>query len=122
MATMQSHTTDTDALPRRCRTWLPLTGLTDHQFHRVLAAIEPTVRPASGRPWALPLPDRVLLILIHLRTKLTTRALAALFGTSQSTVDGVIHHLVPPLADGLLLRRRAAISLLRTTLAVCGIV
>ena len=35
------------------------------------------------------------------RTNLTTRALAALFGTSQSTVDRVIHHLVPVLAHSL---------------------
>jgi hypothetical protein len=40
----------------------------------------------------------VLLVLIHLRTNLTTRALAALFGTSQSAVDRTIHHLVPLLA------------------------
>jgi Helix-turn-helix of DDE superfamily endonuclease len=47
------------------------------------------------------LPVRVLLVLIHLRTNLTTRALAALFHTSQSTVDRTIHHLVPVLADAL---------------------
>lgn len=35
----------------------------------------------------MPLPVRVLLVLIHLRTNLTTRALAALFTTSQSTID-----------------------------------
>ncbi len=40
-------------------------------------------------------------MLIHLRTNLTTRALAALFGTSQSTVDRVIHHLVPVPATAL---------------------
>jgi hypothetical protein len=38
---------------------------------------------------------RVLLALTHLRTNPTTRALAALFTTSQSTVDRIIHHLVP---------------------------
>jgi DDE superfamily endonuclease/Helix-turn-helix of DDE superfamily endonuclease len=46
----------------------------------------------------LPLTARVLLVLIHLRTNLTTRALAALFHTSQSTVDRIIHHLAPVLA------------------------
>lgn len=46
----------------------------------------------------MPLPVRVLLVLIHLRTNLTTRALAALFTTSQSAVDRIIHHLVPTLA------------------------
>jgi hypothetical protein len=44
---------------------------------------------------------RVLLVLIHLRTNLTTRALAALFHTSQSAVDPILHHLVPVLAQTL---------------------
>lgn len=44
---------------------------------------------------------QVLLVLIHLRTNLTTRAMAALFHTSQSTVDRTIHHLVPVLAKAL---------------------
>jgi len=43
----------------------------------------------------------VLLVQIHLRTNLTTRALAALFHDSQSTVDRTTHHLVPVLADAL---------------------
>ena len=49
----------------------------------------------------MPLPVRVLLLLIHLPTNLTTRALAALFNTSQSTVDRVIAHLVPVLANAI---------------------
>jgi hypothetical protein len=40
----------------------------------------------------------VLLVLIHLPTNLTTRALAALLVTRQSAVDRIIHHLVPVLA------------------------
>lgn len=85
---MQPHTTDTDVLPRRYRTWLPLTGLTDHQFRSVLTLTGHKAAPAArGRPWGLPLPVRLLLVLIHLRANLTTRALAALFTTSQSTVD-----------------------------------
>jgi Helix-turn-helix of DDE superfamily endonuclease len=52
------------------------------------------------------LPVRVLLVLIHLRTNLTTRALAALFHTSQSTLDRTIHHLVPVLADAFAPRPR----------------
>jgi hypothetical protein len=44
---------------------------------------------------------RLLLVLIHLRTNLTTRGLAALFATSQSTVDRIIHHLVPVLGHTL---------------------
>jgi hypothetical protein len=38
---------------------------------------------------------------LHLRTNLTTRAQAALFHTSQSTVDRIPHHLVPVLAHAL---------------------
>lgn len=49
----------------------------------------------------MPLAIRVLLVLIHLRTNVTTRALAALFTTSQSTVDRVLHHLVPVSAAAL---------------------
>jgi hypothetical protein len=47
----------------------------------------------------LPLAVRVLLVLTHLRTNLTTRALAVLFDTSQSAVDRIRHHLVPVLAS-----------------------
>lgn len=47
------------------------------------------------------MPATVLLVLIHLRTNLTTRALAAPLGTSQSTVDRVLHHLEPILAHAL---------------------
>jgi hypothetical protein len=36
----------------------------------------------------------VLLVLIHLRTNLTRRALAGLFDASQSAVDPINHHLV----------------------------
>lgn len=102
MNPMQPHTTDTEALPRRYRAWLPLTGLTAHQFHNTLTLIgHKVISPARGRPWSMPLPVRLLLVLIHLRTNLTTRALAALFTTSQSAVDRIIHHLVPVLAGAL---------------------
>jgi hypothetical protein len=43
----------------------------------------------------------VLVVLIHLGTDLTTRALAALCHTSQSTLDRIIHHLAPVLARAL---------------------
>lgn len=101
MQTMQPHATDTQPLPRRYRTWLALTGMTQHQFHSVLTQTAHQIPPAAGRPWGLSLPVRLLLVLPHLRTNLTTRALAALFDTSQSTVDRIIHHLVPVLATVL---------------------
>jgi hypothetical protein len=44
---------------------------------------------------------RVLLVLVYLRTNLTTRALAVLFATSQSAADQIIAHLVPILATAL---------------------
>jgi hypothetical protein len=56
------------------------------------------IPPAAGRPWGLPLPVRLLLVLTHLPTNLTTRALAALLATSQSTLDRIIDHLIPVLA------------------------
>jgi hypothetical protein len=101
METMQPHSTDTDPLPRRYRTWLALTGLTEHRFRSVLAQIAHQIPAAAGHPWGLALPVRLLLVLTHMRTNLTTRALAALFSTSQSSVDRIIHHLVPVLANAL---------------------
>jgi hypothetical protein len=44
---------------------------------------------------------RVLLVLVHLRTNLTTRAPAVLVATSQSATDPIIGHLVPTLATAL---------------------
>jgi hypothetical protein len=67
------------------------------QVRAVCALTRHRLPPRPGRPWALPLPVRVVLVLIHLRTNLTTRALAAVFHTNQSTVDRIVHHLVPVL-------------------------
>ncbi|MHA7650352.1 hypothetical protein ACX9NE_10790 [Mycobacterium sp. ML4] len=50
MKTMQSHATDTEPLARRYRTWLPLTGITAHQFGSVLTQITRQIPPAPGRP------------------------------------------------------------------------
>lgn len=51
-----------------------------------------------GRPWKLPLEDRVLLVTTYWRTNLTLRQLAPLFGISRSATDRVIDHLGPMLA------------------------
>lgn len=51
-----------------------------------------------GRPWNLPLEDRVLLITAYWRTNLTLRQLAPLFGISKSTAGRDINHLGPLLA------------------------
>jgi hypothetical protein len=77
--------------------------MTVGQFWHIARAVTAT-QPASrkrGRPWGLPLPLRVLLVLIALRTNLTERALAALFGISQASVNRTITNLLPTLA-GLL--------------------
>lgn len=55
-----------------------------------------TVRP--GRPWGLPLEDRVLLVATYSRTNLTLRQLAPLFGVSESAADRIVDHLCPLLA------------------------
>ena len=98
---MKPSPTDIDPLPHRWRNLLPLTGLSAGQVRTVCTVAQPRLPTTPGRPWNLPLAARVLQVLIHLRTNLTTRALAALFATSQSAVDRVIHHLVPVLAQAL---------------------
>lgn len=60
----------------------------------------------KGRPWSLPLEDRVLLVSAYWRTNLTMRQLAPLFGISKSAADRNIDHLGPALA--LRPRRRFA--------------
>jgi hypothetical protein len=57
-----------------------------------------------GRPWSLPLEDRVLLVAAYWRTNLTLRQLAPLFGISKSAADRVINRIAPLLA--LRTRRR----------------
>ncbi|MGQ4434420.1 transposase [Streptomyces sp. SAS_260] len=51
-----------------------------------------------GRPWSLPLEDRVLLVAAYWRTNLTLRQLAPLFGISKSAADRIINRLAPLLA------------------------
>lgn len=51
-----------------------------------------------GRPWSLPLEDRVLLVTTYWRTNLTMRQLAPFFGISKSAADRIIDHLGPRLA------------------------
>jgi hypothetical protein len=96
---MKPPPTDIDPLPHQYRNLVPLTGLTPAQIHTVATWTRQRLLPRTGRPWGLPLPVRMLLVLTHLRTDLTTRALAALFDLSQSTVDRITHHPVPLLAE-----------------------
>ncbi|MFE2522077.1 transposase family protein [Streptomyces mirabilis] len=76
------------------------TGLRLTQFSRLLKAVRERGgnRTMQGRPWSLPLAERVLLVAVYYRTNLTMRQLGPLFGVSSSTVCRVIQRLGPLLA------------------------
>ncbi len=81
--------------------WIaPFTGLSPRQFGRLVTALrrEGADPVRKGRPWSLPLEDRVLLVAAYWRTNLTLRQLAPLFGISKSAADRIISHLGPSLA------------------------
>lgn len=81
--------------------WIaPFTGLSPRQFGKLLTALrrEGADLARKGRPWSLPLGDRVLLVAAYWRTNLTLRQLAPLFGISKSAADRIINHLGPSLA------------------------
>lgn len=73
------------------------TGLRMRQFDRLLKVVRERGGngPGGGRPWCLPLADRVLLVAVYCRTNLTMRQLAPLFGVSPATVCRVIQRLRP---------------------------
>ncbi|WP_329288450.1 transposase family protein [Streptomyces pseudovenezuelae] len=76
------------------------TGLRMRQFERLLKVVRERGGngPGGGRPWCLPLADRVLLVAVYYRTNLTMRQLAPLFGCSPATVCRIIQRLRPLLA------------------------
>ncbi|MGW1591833.1 transposase [Streptomyces sp. NPDC002386] len=78
----------------------PFTGLSPHQFGKLITALrrEGADPVRRGRPWSLPLEDRVLLVAAYWRTNLTLRQPAPLFGVSKSAADRIIDHLGPSLA------------------------
>jgi len=81
--------------------WIsPFTGLSPQQFGTLITALrkEEAAPIRRGRPWGLPLEDRVLLVITYWRTNLTLRQLAPLFGISKSAADRVIVNLGPTLA------------------------
>ncbi|NGO49536.1 transposase [Streptomyces ureilyticus] len=81
--------------------WIaPFTGLSPRQFGKLITALrrEGADPVRKGRPWSLPLEDRVLLVAAYWRTNLTLRQLAPLFGVSKSAADRIIDHLGPALA------------------------
>ncbi|MEE4599206.1 transposase [Streptomyces sp. DSM 41524] len=81
--------------------WIaPFTGLSPRSFGKLVAALRRAGADAArrGRPWGLPLPDRLLLVATYWRTNLTLRQLAPLFGISKSAANRVIAQLGPMLA------------------------
>ncbi|MFF1484640.1 transposase [Streptomyces sp. NPDC058319] len=81
--------------------WIaPFAGLSPRCFGKLLTTPRRDGADAvhRGRPWSLPLEDRVLLVTAYWRNNLTLRQLAPLFGVSKSTAGRVINHLGPLLA------------------------
>ncbi|MBV1940896.1 transposase [Streptomyces sp. BV286] len=81
--------------------WIgPFTGLSPRCFGKLVTAVrrETATELQRGRPWGLPLEDRILLVTAYWRTNLTMRQIAPLFGISKSAADRVIGHLGPLLA------------------------
>ncbi|MGW0094923.1 helix-turn-helix domain-containing protein, partial [Streptomyces sp. NPDC003328] len=78
----------------------PLSGLSPRCFGKLVTAVrrETAADTYRGRPWSLPLEDRILLVAAYWRTNLTMRQLARLFGVSKSAADRIIDHLGPLLA------------------------
>ncbi|MFE7268229.1 transposase [Streptomyces sp. NPDC057592] len=79
------------------------TGLTVGQFRKLVRvvrrrgghALDPH-RP--GRPWALSLEGRVLMVALYLRTNLTVRQLGPLFGVSRAAAHRIVDRHSPLLA------------------------
>ncbi|MEW2387943.1 transposase [Streptomyces venezuelae] len=81
--------------------WIaPFTGLSPRCFSKLVTHVRRGTAGESqrGRPWSLPLEDRVLLVAAYWRTNLTLRQLGPLFGVSKSAADRIIDHLGPKLA------------------------
>jgi Helix-turn-helix of DDE superfamily endonuclease/Transposase DDE domain len=81
--------------------WIvPFTGLSPRAFNKLATQLhrEGADAPRRGRPWKLPLEDRMLLVAAYWRTNLTLRQLAPLFGVSKSAAGRIIDDLGPRLA------------------------
>ncbi|MFJ1751415.1 transposase family protein [Kitasatospora sp. NPDC088134] len=73
------------------------TGLRMRRFEGLVKVVRERGGDGSGggRPWCLPLAERVLLVAVYYRTNLTMRQLAPLFGVSTATVCRVVRRLGP---------------------------
>ncbi len=106
--------THVDRLKRCPAGFRQLTGLTPDKFDALLAALAPRHaaaearrlggrpgrrrRPGAGRKFALPLGDRLLMLLVYYRTYVTHKFLGFLFGLDDSAVCRNINPLRPLLA------------------------
>lgn len=105
--------THTDRLKRSAGAFRQLTGITPVAFDRLLADLAPRYqqadarrksrpgrqrRPGAGRKHALPLADRLLMLLMYYRTYATHALLGFLFGVDDSAVGRNINPLQPLLA------------------------
>ncbi len=91
--------------------WIGLfSGLGERQFRKLVGVVRRRGggAPTGGRPWSLPLVDRVLLVAAYWRTNLTMRQLGPLFGISKSAADRVIDDIAPLLALAPVRRRHPA--------------
>ncbi len=103
----------TDRLRRSADTFRQLTGITPAAFDRLLADLQPRYeaadarrkswagrkrKPGAGRKYALPLADRLLMLLMYYRTYATHAVLGFLFGLDDSAVGRNINPLQPLLA------------------------
>jgi hypothetical protein len=75
---------------------LVLAGITPQRLAFVLRRLP--VEPRRGRPWSCSRPHRVLIACVALRTNLTFRELAAMFGISKSAAHRIIAAVTPQLA------------------------
>lgn len=73
-----------------------LAALGERRLAMVMNRLPPERR--AGRPWSRSLRHRVLLTCAALRTNLTMRELAAVFGVSKSSAHRMVSHLIPRLA------------------------
>ncbi|SED86625.1 Transposase DDE domain-containing protein [Streptomyces sp. TLI_105] len=81
--------------------WIaPFAGLSPRRFGKSVTTVrrEGVADGHRGRPWSLPLEDRILLVVVYWRTNLTMRQIAPLPGVSESAADRIIDHLGPLLA------------------------
>lgn len=101
-------------LKKRHASFRRLTGLSVHEFDRLLAELEPVWKqarfkqanrkdrrrqPGAGHPFGLSLEDMLLVLLMYYRTYVTYAFLAVVFNVNESTICRIIRRLEPLLAS-----------------------